>query len=173
MRDCPSSFISNSAWYALYTKSRHEKFIGEELTKRRIESFLPTRKVKRRWSDRTVAIEEPLFKSYIFVKTDLSRKLDVLKVKGAVRFVSAGTDPIAIDENAIRSIRNIVDREIAIDPFPYLEEGQKVCIKEGLFKDTEGYIVRKDEKRCRLIVSIDAIRSSVSIEIDSCLAEKI
>ena len=161
-------------WYALYTKSRHEKHIEEELNRHSIESFLPLRKIKRRWSDRIKTIEEPLFKSYIFVKTELPRRsTDILKIKGAVKFVSAGIKPVSIEENIIQSLRNIVQQNIAVDPFPYLEKGDRVIVKSGPFKDTEGFIVRKDEKKCRLVISIAAIKSSVAIEIDAYLVDKL
>lgn len=160
-------------WYALYTKSRQEKHINEEFDKRHIESFLPLRKIKRRWSDRVKTIEEPLFKSYIFVKTELpKRKTDVLKIKGAVKFVSAGINPISVDEQTMQSLKNVVQQDIAVDPFPYLDKGDRVIIKSGPFKDTEGFIVRKDEKKCRLVISIAAIKSSVAVEIDSYLVDK-
>ena len=158
-------------WYALYTKSRHEKFIDEELARRKIESFLPTRKIKRRWSDRTVTIEEALFTSYIFVKTDLINKMETLKIKGAVKFVRAGHNPIPIEEGVILSLKNIIQNEIAIDPFPYLSRGDRVCVKSGPFKGTEGFIVLKDNKKCRLVISVAAIKSSIAVEIDSSLVE--
>lgn len=160
-------------WYALYTRSRHEKFIEAELGKRSIEAFLPTRKVKRRWSDRTVTIEEPLFKSYIFVKTDfMTNRLDVLKIKGAVKFVSAGVNPISVEDSVVDSLKRIIQFEIPIDPFPYLDKGDRVCVKSGPFAGTEGYIVQKDNKKCQLVISISAIKSSISVKIDSYLVEK-
>lgn len=159
-------------WYALYTKSRHEKFIDEELDKRKIESFLPMRTIKRRWSDRTVTIKEPLFTSYIFVKIDPINKTDALRIKGAVKFVSAGQKPIPIEEGVIFSLKNIIQNEIPIDPFPYLDKGDRVCVKSGPFKGTEGFIVLKDNKKCRLVISVAAIRSSLAVEIDSYLVEK-
>jgi len=160
-------------WYALYTKSRHEKLISGELIKRSIESFLPLRKIKRRWSDRIKTIEEPLFKSYLFVKTEFpDHKTDILKIKGAVKFVCAGANPIPIDEKVIQSLQNLISHDIAIDPFPYLEKGDRVVIKSGPFKNTEGFIVRKDEKKCRIVISIAAIKSSVAIEIDAYLVDK-
>src|SRR3989338_11013681 len=104
-------------WYALYTRSRHEKFIRSELEKRKIEAFLPLKTIKRRWSDRTVSIQEPLFKSYLFVKADAACTTEVLKTKGAVRFICAGSKPIAIRDAVIGSIRQAIEQEIQIDPF--------------------------------------------------------
>src|SRR5687767_14207626 len=109
-------------WYALYTRSRHEKFIQSELDKRKIEAFLPLKTVKRRWSDRTVSIQEPLFKSYLFVKADMACATEVLKTKGAVKFICAGSKPIPIQEAVIRCIREAIELEIQLDPFPYLRE---------------------------------------------------
>lgn len=160
-------------WYALYTRSRHEKFIHAELEKRRIESLLPVRFIKRKWSDRTVTVEEPLFKSYLFVKGNILKFTDVLKTKGAVKFVSAGAYPIPIREAVIESLRTIIQPDIVLDPFPYLKTGNKVYVKSGIFKGIEGFVVRKNEKKCRLVISIDALMASVSVEIDACLVEKL
>ena len=160
-------------WYALYTRSRHEKFIDTELTRRRIESFLPVRSIKKRWSDRTVTVEEPLFKSYLFVKTDPLHFMDVLKTKGAVKLVTAAGLPVAIDERVIASLKQLISKDIAIDPFPYLAVGDRVSVRSGIFKGVEGFIVKKDDKKCRLVVSITAILASISVEIDSYLVERI
>jgi len=161
------------SWYALYTKSRHEKSIAAELHKRRIEAFLPTRKIKKSWSDRTKTVEEPLFKSYLFVKTDYLRKRDVLKVNGAVTFVKAGIKPVTVGDETISSLKTIVRQEISADPFPYLDKGDRVHVNSGPFKGLEGYINRKNDKRCRVVISVSAIRSSISVELDSYLVEKI
>lgn len=163
----------NAQWYALYTKGRHEKFIHGELAKRRIDSFLPTRKIKRRWSDRTVIMEEPLFKSYLFVLTEAKGMTDVLKTKGAVKFVSVQGRPVAVDERVIMSLKSLVSQELALDPFPYLAVGDRVTVTSGIFKGVEGYVVRKDSAKCRLVVSIAAIMASISVEIDSCQVEKV
>lgn len=165
--------IQAPRWVALYTKGRHEKFIDLELKKRRFESFLPLRRIKRRWSDRTVIVEEPLFSSYVFVKTDLGRSPEVLRTKGAVKFVSTKSMVIPIEDTVINSLRKISGGDIFVDPFPYLSLGNKVYVRSGIFKGVEGFIVRKDDKRCRLVISVDAIMSSISIDVDAYLVERI
>jgi len=160
-------------WYALYTKSRHEKSIHLELAKRNMESYLPLRKIKRRWSDRTMIVEEPLFKSYVFVKMYLENKTDVLRAKGAVRFVTIQGKPVPIADTVMNSLKNILSHEIALDPFPYLDTGMRVSVRGGIFKGVEGYVIRKDRKRCRVVISVDALKVSLSIEVDACLVERI
>ena len=160
-------------WYALYTKGRHEKLIDRDLKRKNIESFLPLRKIKKRWSDRVMTVEEPLFKSYIFVKTDLAHTLNVLRIKGAVKFVSIQGSPVPVGEKIILSLKHLVSQDIRIDPFPYLGLGDRVSVCSGIFKGIEGYILRKDDQKCRLVISIDAMMASVSVEVDSCLVEKV
>lgn len=162
-----------SRWYALYTKSRHEKFIDGQLKKRSLTSFLPLQKLRRRWSDRFSTVEEPLFKGYVFVKTNPFQRKHVLAIKGAVKFVSAGRRPIAITEKEISSIKILVENQAELEPYPYLREGDRVVVRRGPFKDTEGYIIRKNSKDCQLVVSIDSIMRSVSLKIDASLVEKI
>jgi len=164
---------NTSRWFAIYTRSRHEKHVNQDLEKREIETFLPLRKVRRQWSDRKKIIEEPLFKGYLFVRIPLVKRLDVLKTIGVVNFVQRRQDPLPqeVPERDLQSVRRFLEEGIALDPFPYLHEGEKVYIRSGLFKGTEGYIVRKD-KRCRLVISLDLLMQSISIEIDEALVEK-
>jgi hypothetical protein len=76
-------------WYALYTRPRHEKQVYEDLSNRQIEGFLPTYKIRRRWSDRYKVVEEPLFKNYLFVNVpSASSYHETLRPYGAVSFVA-------------------------------------------------------------------------------------
>lgn len=167
------AFGEQRYWFALFTKSRYERQVHAQLEKKHTESFLPIRYIKKYWSDRTVIIPEPLFKSYLFVKTSIPNATEILKTQGVVRFVSSGSKPISIREDIILSLRHIVQTQIRLDPFPYLKKGDRVFVRSGIFKGTEGYIIRKNDEKCRLVISIDALMASVSIELDSGLVEKI
>ncbi len=158
-------------WYALYTRSRHEKIVHEELQKKQLETFLPLRKITRQWSDRKKIIEEPLFKGYLFVRLPLSEKIKVLSTVGVVQFVcSRGAEPVSVPEKELITIRNFIESDIQVDPFPYLKEGEKVYIRSGPFRGAEGFIVRK-ARHCRLVISLDILMQSVSIEIDEACVE--
>ncbi|MBI3316614.1 MAG: UpxY family transcription antiterminator [Candidatus Omnitrophica bacterium] len=159
-------------WYALYTRSRHEKFIRGELEKKGIETFLPLKRVTRRWSDRKKVIEEPLFKGYLFVHTPLINRISILNTKGAVRFVGPSVSPLQVSETELASIRHFMENELPMDPFPYLKEGERVYIRSGPMKGVEGFIVRKD-KHCRLVISLDLLMQSVSVLVDQAIVEKL
>ncbi len=154
-------------WYALYTRSRHEKIVACELNKRGIENFLPLRKLKRHWSDRTKTIEDPLFHGYLFTRIPIKEKFAVLNTCGAVSFVHFGPNlPAVIPDRDIAALRRFTAEELPMDPFPYLSEGQRVCVRSGVFKGVEGYLVRKNQQ-CRLVISLDVLMQSISIELDS------
>ena len=160
-----------SQWMALYTRSRHEKSVANELYKRNIESFLPLQALRRRWSDRTKIIEEPLFKGYLFVHTALDRRLQVLNARGVVRFIGPSpSKPVEVPERELWAVRRFIEAEIRVDPFPYLKQGERVYIRSGPFKGAEGFIVRKN-KLCRLVISLDLLMQSISVEVDEACVE--
>ena len=172
MVDFSTELWDVSRWYALYTRSRHEKFVDEGLRGKRIETFLPLRRVKRHWSDRMKEVELPIFSGYIFVRIPLKDKLEVLKTRGSVRFIGFNTFPTPIPERELEAVRRFVEEEIPVDPFPYLTAGNRVYVRSGPLKGIEGFIVRKD-KHMRLVISLDLLLQSISVEIDEALVEKV
>ncbi len=164
---------STVSWYVLYTRSRYEKFASQELTRKGVDTFLPIRRVTRHWSDRKKIIEEPLFRGYLFVHIPIRERLAVLRTSGVVGFVGKSQlNPIKVPEQEILSVRRLVEQEIQVDPFPYLKNGNRVYIRSGPFKGIEGFIIRKD-KHCRLVISLNLLRQSLSIQVDAACVEPI
>ena len=171
-RAAPQALWDEKHWYALYARSRHEKFLDSELQKKGIETFLPLRKIKRHWSDRVKAIEEPLFSGYLFVRIPLKNQLEVIKTRGSVRLVGFPSSPTPVPERELEAIRRFVREAISVDPYPYLTAGNRVYVRSGPLKGVEGFIVRKN-KHTRLVISLDLLFQSISVEIDEALVEKI
>jgi transcription elongation factor/antiterminator RfaH len=154
-------------WYALYTRPRHEKQVFEDLTRRKIEAFLPTYKVRRRWSDRYKIVEEPLFKNYLFVRVDYDRaSYDILRPYGAVSFVTFEGVPAQIPGDEIESIRRLVESELPYNPHPYLKVGRKVRVRSGPLAGCEGILTRK-RGLARLVLNINLLQQSVVAEVDA------
>ena len=173
----PSVLLENeqkwneSHWFAVYTKSRHEKLLEQELRKKQIQTFLPLRTVTRFWSDRKKNIEEPIFKSYLFVRIPWKERWSVLNSVGAVNFVGPHLSyPVEVSENEIISIQKFIQEKVSLDPFPYLKQGQRVYVRSGPFKGVEGFVVRKDS-HCRLVISLDLLMQSISVAIDEACVE--
>lgn len=151
-------------WYALYTKSRHEKYIEKRLKEKNIECFLPLKTIQRKWKDRKKNIDFPLFPGYIFTKIPLSEKNDVLNNKGAVCLVG-NPNPVAISSEQIEAVKKFIESDIAFDPYPELQKGTEITVKNGPLKGVIGILVEK-KTSYRLVVNLDIINSSVSTEID-------
>jgi len=160
-------------WYAIYVKSRHEFKVVERLTKSGIEAFLPAVERIRKWKDRKKLIKFPLFPGYLFVRIEKSYDLILrtLKTPGVVRMLyNANGQPEAVPEDQIIPLKIAIENKKEIDPYPYLKEGQTVRIKSGAFQGITG-ILKKKEKTHYLIVSIDILKRSVCIKIDTSLVE--
>jgi transcription elongation factor/antiterminator RfaH len=153
-------------WYALYTRPRHEKQVYEELSSRDLEAFLPTYKVRRRWSDRYKVVEEPLFKNYLFVKMTLDRYHDSLRPYGAVSFVNFDGMPAQVPAVEIEAIRRLVESELPYNPHPYLKIGRRVRIRSGPLEGCEGILMRK-KGLARLVLSVHMLQQSVVAEVEA------
>ena len=159
--------VTNAFWYPLYTRSRHEKFVESALIKKGIESFTPTVLLRRRWSDRIKFIEQPLFRSYCFAKFSLQDKIKIISQPGVTNIVHFKNQYIPIQDSVIDSLKILIKNKVKIDPHPYLKIGDRVIVKDGPLKGVEGCIIEKRSKNTTLVISIEAITSSVKCVVDS------
>lgn len=151
-------------WYAVYLRSRYEQKANAELGKKGIESFLPLIEVTHIWSDRKKKIKEPLFHNYLFVKTDLHDKIDILRTDGVVRLVGIGEKPCPIPEEQINWIRILINHPAIIRKEISGVVGKRVRVIAGPFIGLEGFILKLKDM-IRVVVSIDSIVQLVSVEI--------
>lgn len=156
-----------SRWYAVCTRSRHEKQVAAQLEHRGVEHFLPTYKAKNRWKDRTVEVQLPLFPGYLFVHIPLMQRLQVLTVNGACRFVAAQGQPAPVDEQEILRLQAGVVGSVKLEPYPYLREGRRVRIRRGPLQGAEGVLVRKQAGGLRVVLSMDLIMQSAAVEVEA------
>jgi len=154
-------------WFAIWTRSRHEQVVREQLERKNIDAFLPTLPRWSRWKDRKKKIDWPLFPGYCFARFDPDEALPVLKVPGVVNIVSFEGKPAPIPEYEIDSIRVLVTSELQFDPCPLIHEGMMVEVVHGALKGVVGRLMRKDTKHARLVLSVDLIGQAVSVEVDA------
>jgi transcription antitermination factor NusG len=159
------------AWYALYVAHQHEKRVAESLAAKRIEVFLPLYREVRQWSDRRKWLSVPLFPCYVFVESRLSRRMEMLTIPGVRGYVSFDSRPAEIPAGEIDALRRAVAHS-KIEPHPFLRHGDWVRVKSGAFAGIEGILVRK-KGETRLVLSVEMLRKSASIEIDAAQTEKI
>jgi transcription termination/antitermination protein NusG len=153
-------------WFALWTRSRHEQVVREQLEQKRVEAFLPTVTRWSRWKDRKKKIDWPLFPGYCFARFDPRERLPILKCTGVVNIISFEGEPAPIPEQEIDGIRRLVETDLAYDPCPMIREGEMVEVVHGPLKGVIGRLVRKNDK-ARLVLSVDLIGQAVSVEVDA------
>ena len=154
------------AWYAVWTRSRHEQVVREQLERKGVEAFLPTITKWSRWKDRKKKIDWPLFPGYCFVRFNGTERLPVLKCTGVVNIISFDGDIAPIPEHEIESIRQLVESDLQFDPCPLIREGMMVEVTHGPLKGVVGRLVRKGA-HARLVLSVDLIGQAVSVEVDA------
>jgi transcription antitermination factor NusG len=158
--------IDAPAWYAVWTRSRHEQVVREQLEQKGLEAFLPTIKRWSRWKDRKKQVDWPLFPGYCFARFNGQERLPVLKCAGVVNIVSFDGDIAPIPEQEIESIRRLVESDLQFDPCPLIREGMMVEVTHGPLKGVFGRLIRKGT-HARLILAVDLIGQAVSVEVDA------
>lgn len=152
-------------WYAVYTRSRHEKKVAEALEDKGIHVFLPLRRVLSRWKDRRKEVQLPLFSGYVFVKILLTERLNVLKTPGVAQILSEGNTPIPVPEEQIEAIHKVIESGLVYDPYPYVKEGMPVRVLRGPLRGVDGILLEKRKKHL-LVLSVDLIQQSAILEIN-------
>jgi transcription antitermination factor NusG len=159
-------------WYAAYTCAKHEKRVAEQLTQRSLENFLPQYESVRRWKDRRVRLQLPLFPGYVFVRLALRDRLRVLETPSVVRLVGFNGQPAALPDKEIEALRVCAAAQLHTEPYSYLTVGRRVRIKSGPLTDLEGVLVRR-KNTLRVVLSLDLIARSAAVEIDAVDVERI
>jgi len=170
MTNCDPSSLS--AWYALYTRHQHEKSVAEALCRKGLEAYLPLYVTKRKWKDRIKKLSLPLFPSYVFLHAPLSSRFEVLNLPGVCQFVRLGGLPCAIPPEEMDALRRAVNSQLAVEPHPFLKCSDRVRLVSGPLTGMEGILVRY-KSACRLVISIEMLNRSVSVEVSRCDVERL
>ncbi len=150
-------------WYAAYTKPRNEKKALERLEAAGIESYLPLQKRLKQWSDRKKMVEEPLFRSYIFVKITQKDYYNVLNTFGVVRYITFEGKAVPIPDNQIDLIKNLLEQNIEFEAVEeVLKPGTRVEVKFGSLLGLIGELVEHKGKQ-KVVVRLEHISHSLLV----------
>ena len=152
------------SWYALYTKPRHEFKAKLYLESVRIENYLPTITVTKKWSDRKKKIQEPIFRSYVFIRTDEKGRSRAMQNPAIVRTVVFNGKPATIPDWQINNLRIMLAESPDVFISDKIEIGTKVKITSGPFTDIIGVVQEKNNETF-LSVSIDLLQRSVLVRL--------
>lgn len=157
-------------WFVLYTKSRNEKLVAEKLRQRGVEVYCPLRITERKWSDRYKKVEEPLFRSYCFVKLEDHERNQVFAVPGVVRYLFWLQKPAIVRDEEILTIRRLLnDIDHSLIQVESLRPGDRLTITSGSFSDFSGEVLTKQGNVIR--VRLDALQVVISVDLSKTLVE--
>src|ERR1700722_4057468 len=148
------SFLSKEKkWYAMYTKPRWEKKVHKLFDEKEVENYCPLNKVRKKWSDRIKVVEEPLFKSYIFVQISEEEKTKVRMTNGVVNFVYWQGKPAVVKEKEINIIKKFLNEYENVIAQPItLKSDMKIKIQQGMFMDSEATITKVLNNKVQVII---------------------
>ena len=164
----PDDAASEFCWYAVSTKSRHEKIVAQQFVAKQIEHFLPLAPFRRRWSNRYKTVYEPLFAGYVLVRlvhADYAQRVAVLDCRGVAKFVGNGAVAWPVPDREVDSVRIVVQSRLEYSPYPYLQKGTLVEVVHGPLIRACGILIIEPRKH-RLVVSIPMMSQSVAVDID-------
>jgi transcription antitermination factor NusG len=152
-------------WHAVRVRSKSEHLVNRVLSNKGFETFLPTYRSRRIWSDRIVELHRPLYPGYVFCRFEFDRRLPILQSIGVVDVVTAGGAPLPLPEKDILTVRRLVDSQLNTSPCPFLTVGQRVEIYKGPLRGIEGILLLQKGVH-RLVISIPLLQRSVNVEIE-------
>lgn len=161
-------------WYAIRTRSRHEKVVERHLQGQGIDVFSPVISQVRQWSDRRKVVEAPLFAGYAFVRIAPTpeERLRVLKTQGVVDMVGGQGQGSPIPAEQIEAVRAVVASNMPFTQHVFLRVGQRVRVRGGSLDGVEGILVAQNGSR-NLVISVEPIQRSLSIRIEGYQVEPI
>jgi transcription antitermination factor NusG len=166
--EATSESMTNSTrslhWYAVHTRSRHEKSIAARLDSQATEVFLPLHRSRHTWKNGVHAeVDLPLFPCYIFARVGINDRLRLLQTPGVLGFAASSARPTAIPNEDIALLRTATAK-LKAEPHPYLSCGDRVRIVAGALAGLEGILTRRKQE-CRVVLSIEAIMRSIAVEV--------
>jgi transcription antitermination factor NusG len=161
-----STVLDQPHWYAVRTRSRHEKLVARQLDNQGIQSFLPVINKIHQWSDRRKEVQEPLFSGYAFVRLDHSSsdRVRVLQTQGVVNFVGVQGVGIPIPDQEIDNINTLLASQVSYQERPFLYVGQRVRVSGGALDGLEGILTAENSDRS-VVISVGLIQRSLSVRV--------
>jgi transcription termination/antitermination protein NusG len=156
------------AWFALYVQVNHEKEVLKRLQQKSIDSFLPLMEGWSKRQDRRKKVHLPLFPGYVFIHTVLDNytHVNILKTQGSVAVLRNSEGPLPIPDYQIENLKTMLGSSLPMTAHSYLKEGDWVRVVRGALEGCVGILLRQNPKKGRLIVSVDIIQKSVSVELN-------
>jgi transcription antitermination factor NusG len=152
-------------WFALQTRPRNEKQVERLLTHKGYECCLPMYRQKRRWSDRVIEVELPLFPMYVFCRFNPSAMGKAIATPGVTRIIGFGGRPAEVNVEEVESLQLLGQSAFLREPWAYIPNGTLVQVETGPLAGAQGIICSGEDRR-RLVISVTLLQRSVAVQLD-------
>lgn len=152
-------------WLAVYTKPRWEKKVHRLLEEKGITAYCPLNIVYRKWTDRLKKVEEPLFKSYVFVQVTQAQQTEVRLTDGVLNFVYWLGKPAVIKPQEIEAIRKFLNEheDVVAEAYDRMEPGALVTIQSGLMMGSDAIVEKVDNRWAEVVIESIGFRLRAKI----------
>jgi transcription antitermination factor NusG len=156
---------TTAPWFALQTRPRNEKQVERLLTHKGYECCLPMYRQKRRWSDRVIEVELPLFPMYVFCRFVSSAIGKAISTPGVTRIVGFGGQPAEVEVKEIESLQLLGQSDLLREPWTYIPNGTLVQVETGPLTGAQGIFYSCVDTR-RLVISVTLLQRSIAVQLD-------
>jgi len=161
-----------SRWYAAYTKSRTEKKALARLTEAGFEAYLPIKRSRKQWSDRLKWVEEPLIRSYIFIRVNESEYYNAINTPGLVCYVTFEGKAAPIPDRQIETLKLLLNEgaemEVSNERFA---PGEKIIVVKGTLLGMQGEMVEYRGRK-KVLVRLGTTGTNILVTVSLDLIEK-
>jgi transcription antitermination factor NusG len=161
----PDPSVEHFPWYGIRTRSNHEQIAACVLRGKGYDPYLPLYRPQRIRHYGHRQRETSLFPGYVFCRFDVKKRLPILMTTGVISVLGFGKEPAPIPDDEIEAVKAILFSGLPAEPCAYLQEGQRVRVRNGSLDGLEGILVKK-KNHYRVVVSVTLLQRSISIELD-------
>ena len=152
---------SQKDWFVLCTKARQELKVLERLNQLGIETYIPTKILVKRWSDRKKYIKTSLLPSMVLVRLPNNEVNKVFEVPGVKRYLFVhGVRAVVYDYEVI-AMKNYLKSKFDVNEQTKIKIGK--TIEVPLLKQ-KGEIIAVEGKKC--IVRLKMLAATMSFQLN-------
>jgi transcription antitermination factor NusG len=159
----PESLLNR--WIAVHVRPQSERMVSMLLRYKGYEDFVPQYQPSSPACEGRMGRERPVFPGYVFCRMTGEARGLIVTTPGVIRIVSAGNQPLPVDDSEIDSLRLAVSSGRSLEPWPHLERGDWVELTQGPLRGCRGYL--KSWKNARkLLITVTLLQRAVAVELD-------
>lgn len=152
-------------WFAVAVKPRFDQAVARTLELKGYETLLPMYRKPHRDGPQSRNSEQPLFPGYVCCRFDVRRRESILMTPGVIQILGDGPVPIPLVELEVSSLQAAIRSSVPLQPFPFIQTGQRARIEHGSLAGVEGIVMSLRGETLRLVLSLTLLQRSVLLEV--------